>query len=140
MWSDRPLFWDRQGRPIDVMNFARKHDDLDYHFVAEHYVRGWQVTTIWLGLDGNLNPFAKVPPLIFETMIFPPGDVTISGGGELDDYQDRYATEAAAQAGHDRALAWVVEKLGLDSSADITGPLVPGTGNDSADWDAGGMP
>ena len=132
--SDRVMFWDRQGQPIDVMDFARKHEDLDYHFVAQHWVRGWQVSTIWLGLNGNLNPFAKVPPLIFETMIFPPPDVTISSD-DLDDYQDRHATEEAAQAGHDRALAWGVEKLGSYSVADITGPLVPGTSDDTADWD-----
>jgi hypothetical protein len=35
------------------------------------------------------------------------------------EYQERYATEAAAMAGHDRALAWLAEKLGpvIDISA-----------------------
>ena len=132
--SDRVMFWDRQGQPIDVMDFGRKHEDPDYHFVARHWVRGWMVATIWLGLDGSLNPFSTIP-LIFETMIFAPGDVTIGSEDDLDNYQEHYATEEAAQAGHDRALAALVEKLGPDSAADITGPLVPGTSDGSADWD-----
>jgi hypothetical protein len=36
---------------------------------------------------------------------------------ELDQYQERYATEEAAQAGHDRALAAMAEKLGGPDAA-----------------------
>jgi hypothetical protein len=98
------------------------------------------VSTVWLGIDHSFGQFRRLMgeshvPIIFETMIFAPGDVTIGGEDDLDEYQERYATEEAAQAGHDRALAAVVEKLGPDSVADITGPLVPGTSDDSADWD-----
>ncbi len=129
-------FYDRQGRPIGAREWARKTEDREYCFVAQHWVRGWKVSTIWLGIDYG---FGKSPaPLIFETMIFAPKDATIGRGAsgvpvDLDEYQERYPTEAAAQAGHDRALAAVVRHLGDDSAADIAGPLIPGSSD--SNWD-----
>lgn len=135
-------FYDRQGRPAQLLDWARKLEDREYSTVARHWVRGWMVSTVWLGLD---HSFGSGPPLIFETMIFAPKDVTIGredweAGGDafgtpvdLDQYQERYPTEAAAQAGHDRALAAMVSQLGADSTADIAGPLVPGSSD--SDWD-----
>jgi len=105
--------------------------DRDYSVIAQHWVRGWMVSTVWLGLDHGFG-FSKVP-IIFETMIFAPGDVRLGADDDLDQYQERYATEEAAQAGHDRALAAVVEHLGADSAADITGPLVDASSD--SQWD-----
>jgi hypothetical protein len=118
------MYYDRKGQPIDIMTWARSLEDHEGRIVAQHWVRGWMISTVWLGLDHSFGHCRA--PLIFETMIFPPGD---EAGGEsiwFDEYQERYPTEEAAQAGHDRALAWIVEKLGPDSVADITGPLVAG--------------
>ena len=56
---------------------------------------------------------------------------------DLDQYQERYATEEAAQAGHDRAIAALAALLGADAMADIAGPLVPGSSD--SDWD-GSLP
>lgn len=89
------------------------------------------VSTVWLGIDHGFG-FSNVP-ILFETMIFAPGDVTVGAGDGLDQYQERYPTEEAAQAGHDRALAAVVERLGPDSVADITGPLVDASSD--TEWD-----
>lgn len=135
--DDLGLYFDREGQPMTGMDWTRKFEDHEYQIVAQHWVRGWMVSTVWLGIDHGLSRFMGAPdvPIIFETMIFAPGDVTIGTDDDLDQYQERYPTEAAAQAGHDRALAAVVEKLGPESVADITGPLVPGTSDDSADWD-----
>lgn len=115
------MYYDRQGKPMELMDWARKFEDLDYKAVAQHWVRGWMVSTVWLGLNHRF--MRDGPPIIFETMIFPPGDEAGEHGVMSEEYMERYATEDAAQAGHDRALAWVVQKLGPDSVADITGPL-----------------
>lgn len=130
-------FYDRQGARIDLMTWAGKLEDREYSVVAQHWVRGWMVSTVWLGLDHGFG--GSPAPLIFETMIFAPKDATIGredweAGGDaygttpvdLDRCQERYPTEAAAQAGHDRALAAMVDQLGADAVTDIMGPLVPG--------------
>ena len=139
-------FYNRQGQRIGLMTWARHVEDRQYSVVAQHWVRGWMVSTVWLGLD---HGFGMTPvPLIFETMIFAPKDATVgredweTGGDasgtapvDLDQYQERYPTEEAAQAGHDRALAAMVEQLGGDAAADIAGPLVPGSSD--TEWDGG---
>lgn len=113
-------YYDRKGRQIGMMDWARLHEDRDYLVVAQHWVRGWMVSTVWLGIDhGFSTMFSGGPhvPVIFETMIFAPGDVRLGGDDDLDEYQERYATEEAAQAGHDRALAAMVERLGGPDAA-----------------------
>lgn len=60
-------------------------------------------------------------------------DPRITEAAEFDEYQERYATEEAAQAGHDRALSFMRGRLGADALADIVGPLVPGSSDE--DWD-----
>jgi hypothetical protein len=107
---DRPLYYDRKGRPMDMMAWAQQHEDYDCRTVAQHWVRGWMVSTVWLGIDHNFT--RQGPPVIFETMVFPPGDEAGGHGVTSDEYCERYSTEEAAQAGHDRALAWIVDKIG----------------------------
>jgi hypothetical protein len=50
------------------------------------------VSTVWLGIN---HAFFGGPPVIFETMIF---------GGEYDQCQMRYCTEADAVDGHERTM------------------------------------
>ena len=71
-----------------------------YIRVAETFLDGVRVSTVWLGLDHNFARFLHDPgiPIIFETMIF---------GGELDQQQWRYATEAQALDGHAAAVELV---------------------------------
>jgi len=112
------LYFDRQGRPIGPLEWARKIEDRDYRVVAQHWVRGWMVSTVWLGIDHGFG--LSGAPVIFETMVFPPGDEARDGESVMSEqYCERYSTEQAAQAGHDRALAWVREKLGDDAAMDI---------------------
>jgi hypothetical protein len=126
------VYYDRKGQPIDMMTWAHALENHEGRIVAQHWVRGWLVSTVWLGLDHNI--FGDVPH-IFETMVFPPGDEAVQDGEGISSerYCDRYPTEEAAQAGHDRALSWLREKLGEDALADIAGPLVPGTSDEK--WD-----
>jgi hypothetical protein len=74
--------------------------------VAEDTVEGFRISTVWIGIDMR---FGGLPPLIFETMIFDDGLGKDAFGGDV--YMDRYATEAQALEGHQRALAWLGERL-----------------------------
>jgi hypothetical protein len=124
------IYYGRKGEPLDTMAWARLIEDRDYSTLAQHWVRGWKVSTIWIGIDHGWGQTAA--PVIFETMIFAPKDASIGredweDGGDafgtavtdLDQYQERYATEAAAQAGHDRALAAMVHQLGDTAAMDV---------------------
>jgi hypothetical protein len=125
------MYYDRKGQPLEILAWARAFENFEGRIVAQHWVRGWFVSTVWDGLDHNY--FSSGPPLIFETMIFPPGDEADEHGIYSGQYCDRYPTEEAAQAGHDRALTWLRDKLGDDALADIAGPLMAGTSDES--WD-----
>lgn len=63
--------------------------------VAKSSVGDNLISTVFLGLD---HSFTGGVPILFETMIF---------GGKHDQYQDRYSTWAAAEAGHVHAVELV---------------------------------
>lgn len=92
--------FDRQGKPLTLMQWATKMEDRAYKRVAFDHVgtgkRKVSVSTVWLGLDHNFS--SKGPPVIFETMVF---------GGVMDQEQERYCTEAEAVAGHKAMLVKV---------------------------------
>ena len=78
----------------DVLEWAKDFQDPAKQIVAqEHLPNGYFVSTVWLGLN---HQWGDGPPLIFETMIF--------GADGATDYQERYATEADAIQGHQRAV------------------------------------
>jgi hypothetical protein len=84
-------YFDREGNPIKLMDWAKRFEDLEYRRVAwDGLPSGGYVSTVWLGLN---HAFGGGPPLIFETMVFP--ECTIC---------ERYATEEDARAGHARIL------------------------------------
>lgn len=88
----RHPYYDRQGKPITMEEWAGLFGRLPYKIVRQELLRnGFMVSTVWLGLDHRWLPDG--PPLIFETMVFPPG-----GWGELA--TERYSTEQEAIAGH----------------------------------------
>ena len=88
-------FYDRDGRPLTLLEWAVKFESVEYHVGATHFHEdGVEVSTVWLGADHNYGPTG--PPLIFETMIF---------GGTHDGWTRRYSTLAEAQQGHAAAVA-----------------------------------
>jgi hypothetical protein len=93
----------KEGDPVaepDILKWAMWFQTAD-RIVGHAALRGdVTVSTVFLGVDHN---FHGGEPLLFETMIF---------GGPLDETQERYATHAAALAGHDR---WV--KAAQDASS-----------------------
>ena len=86
-------FYDRKGKPMEMMDWARALESVDRQ-IGNDTIDGQHVSTVWLGLSRNLYG-DDGPPLIFETMIF---------GGPHDQYCDRYSTEEAALAGHNRTV------------------------------------
>jgi hypothetical protein len=96
------MYYDRQGRLVSAAQWQARFNDARYKIVARDRVNGWLVSTVWLGLDYS---FGSGPPLIFETMVFSPGN------DPEEEYCDRYATEAQARAGHRYALAHLAERI-----------------------------
>ena len=95
-------YHDRDGRPIDLYEWAHLMEDQDYKRVQWDLVNGrWYVSTVWLGLDHNWWGGA---PLIFETMVF-------SQDGTAAPYDEwemrRYHTEQDARRGHAEMVALV---------------------------------
>lgn len=81
---------------------TQKMCDTDSKHVASDILEDKWVSTVWLGLDHNLND--KGDPLIFETMIFDHSD----GKTDMSDiYCERYSTWQEAEEGHKKALEWV---------------------------------
>lgn len=97
--EDYGKFYNRQGERITLEEWGRTRNydsDIDERRVAMDTLDdGRWISTVWLGMD---HRFGEGPPLIFETMVFPPGDM-----GDL--YCERYSTEAEAIAGHDQIVA-----------------------------------
>ena len=95
-------FYDRNGAPMSLEDWARKIGDRDYKRVAETTTpSGHWVSTVWFGLD---HSFGDATPLIFETMVFPPRkDGEKRSSSELD--ARRYSTEEDAKAGHAEMVA-----------------------------------
>jgi hypothetical protein len=80
--------------------------------VTQDHIRGFLVSTVWLrgptrGLsNNNRTGLAIVNTDEFETMIFPEFDQSAK-----EIYYDRYTTEAAAKAGHIKAIEWLTARL-----------------------------
>lgn len=84
------MYYDRQGNPISMNEWALKFEDVSYRRIAfDKLSNGAEVSTVWLGLNHNFNGGT---PLIFETMVF-----NLDDNG---DYQRRYSTEQEALKGH----------------------------------------
>src|SRR5262245_17445389 len=124
------MHWDRQGNPLDLMEWARLMEDPEYRRIADTTIGDYWISTVWLGID---HGFGMGVPIIFETMIFDarpevrarrelPLRVFLALGGEeredllpLDGDQWRYATEEQARRGHVEACELVRLELGIAS-------------------------
>lgn len=89
-----------QGEPQecdDLMKWGRWMELPNARRVAETFVNGIRISTVFLGLD---HQFGRGEPILYETMVF---------GGPLDQESDRYHTRTEAERGHsqmvDRVLA-----------------------------------
>jgi hypothetical protein len=95
-------YFDRDGKPIDVHRWAELKKDRSYVSVAQSGIGSGDVrlavVTSWYG--DSLNGLS---PVVFETIVF---------GGATERISGRYATEAAALAGHRRETMATAELLG----------------------------
>jgi len=87
-------FYDRSGAPVGKERWALLFQDTRYQVLAQTKVAGYRVSTVWVGIDQS---FGAGRPLIFETMVFGPGN--------WGEEQRRYATEEEALAGHEEIVA-----------------------------------
>ncbi len=94
------LHYDRQGKPMDLMTWAKLMEDREYKIVARHDDERVMISTVWLGLDHN---FGGGKPLIFETMVFVNSDALARG--DIDPKYNqlcwRWHTEEEAKKGHE---------------------------------------
>jgi hypothetical protein len=109
-----------QNRPDAVLEWGRDFENFKERIVKQQTLwwGGW-ISTVWLGLN---HRFGLGPPLIFETMVFPPKltmrPIGIDGfkivipwikRGYSDLDCDRYSTEAEAREGHKRMFRqWLI--------------------------------
>ena len=94
-WDGRPLYYDRQGQPMTMHQWAEKFEDENYTRIARDVVGPDEpldpaplitVSTFWRGVNHNLR---HDEPLIYETLII----------GGYDATGMRYATEKQAREG-----------------------------------------
>ena len=96
-----PRYFDREGNPMELLDWARLCEDYDYKIVKQEEVGKYFVSTVWVGL--NMSFWREAAIKIFETMIFLRDDDEKSID-EIKGYQDRYSTEAEALEGHAKAV------------------------------------
>lgn len=94
---------DKSVSPIDnTLDWAKAYEDREGRRVGLTELDGARVSTVFLGLNHAFDPLG--PPMIFETMVFPPDSSS-------DVFCERYSTYAKAEAGHVRAVALVKDHL-----------------------------
>jgi hypothetical protein len=90
-------FYKLEGKNIivcrDMMEWAKWIETTSRH-VADEYIAGIRVSTVFLGIDHNYSMSGR--PVLFETMIF------IKGWTE--DEQWRYCTYVDAEVGHKKIV------------------------------------
>lgn len=90
-------YYDKAGKPIDMMTWVRLFEDREYKVIEKTPVGALEVSTVWLGSDHDFS--GKGPPIIFETLVFP----------DCED-GERYCTETEAREGHARYVEkWTKE-------------------------------
>lgn len=102
-----PMYFDRQGQPISLKSWCEKFSDYDYRCVAEHFVDGLRIVTLWMGTDADAAVCRGHKPRIFGTAVFGPDRKMLER-----EYPEReHATEAAALAHHHRVCEKVRQQL-----------------------------
>jgi hypothetical protein len=115
---NRPIWYGRDGQPIDATTANRLLGDMDYSRVALTRIASssdsgieYVISTVWLGCNYNWD---DGPPIIFETMVF-------GGSKGQDQACYRWSTEQGAQAGHAEVVATVAATVPDEQVRDLTG-------------------
>ena len=108
----RPVFYDREGRPISASRFVELRRDLLYRLVARDKVGKYVVATVWLGIDHSDD--LDAPPVIFGTVL---RDLSIGG---LDiEVEWLAATEAQALENQAKLVATLNEGARRGNDRDV---------------------
>lgn len=102
-------YFDREGTEIPYRVWQDLRNDDDYVCVLDEQIpdKDVEVKTSWIGQDTSdgRNPV----PLIFQTVVYVPSDGRSPAHGEAG---MRYATEAEARDGHEKAVSAVTLLIG----------------------------
>ena len=79
-------------------NFIEGRLPTNYKHIGNDIINHKRVSTVFLGLCYNFDPFDNTP-IVFETMVF------CSKGHSI--FQKRYSTYKEAKDGHQQAIEWV---------------------------------
>ena len=82
---------------VDVLTWAQWFETADRK-IGFDVIGEKQVSTVFLGIDYNYS--SKGKPLLFETVVFPKGELV-----------ERYSTWGEAEAGHKKAIEELKKKL-----------------------------
>lgn len=105
------LYYDKEGRPIELMEWVRLCEDPEYRRVGLDRFDLYEVSTVWLGLDYGM--LEAEPPLIFESAVInhgKPETVTFAGVKRrffAIEICERYSTLEEARQGHEALCARV---------------------------------
>jgi hypothetical protein len=95
----------------DTLTWARWFETGDKRRVANTSINGWNVSTVFLGLDQS-HGFTE-RPILFETMIFSETQKVKAMGKmfrkSMENFCRRYATWDEAVAGHEEAVKMIRE-------------------------------
>ena len=71
------LHWDKDGTPLETLEWAHKFEDYDYRFVGHDWVGPYRISTLWMGTPPTGWWFVPeefqadgVTPPVFETAVF----------------------------------------------------------------------
>jgi hypothetical protein len=109
----RTLYFDRQGKEINLMDWGKKCEDESYKVLKQEYIDRYFISTVWVGM--NMRIFRQQPIQIFETMIFLPDEEENKDADPLYLFQERYSTEEEAFLGHEVALSLVRAQLLIEN-------------------------
>ena len=94
--SEHYILKDRTPVAASLLEWARWFENREARRVGRNEVKGFEVSTVFLGLDHNFSGVGA--PVLFETMVF--------GEKRGDDlYCERYSTYEEAEAGHAKVVA-----------------------------------
>lgn len=106
------MYYDKQGRNIDMNEAAKLLKDMDYKRIAETtLLDGKWVSTVWLGLNHAFGDTRL--PLIFETMVFPSRE----NFNDLD--CERYTFLEDAVGGHEEMVKKWESKMGEKETQEV---------------------
>jgi hypothetical protein len=123
-------FWDRDGKPLPLLQWALLYEQPTYRLVARTAVASTldasptlQVSTVWIGFDQCIVPVSArlsgVPPAIYQTAAL---RALTPDAWEITETW-LAATEAGARRTHDEAVMWACERVAAPVVQSV--PVVP---------------